>query len=205
MRSRRGWVANDSLPLPGLGQRDAFGEDRHIASNRREEGGVHWLGLPRPFVLLSPHATRAATDATFPLSDNWGDKPILKSVKSWYWGHGSIGGNTLVWFTGLDVAGVPSVSAYLTPASSQSGALLYSTCDMTKFTVVHSKGGIFDISFFPDGAGKKAKAFHVHVKPSQLVGGAEGSGYARWSGKMTGGWAGEKNTTGVALYEEFGL
>ncbi|KAL8283570.1 hypothetical protein RQP46_005673 [Phenoliferia psychrophenolica] len=144
---------------------------------------------------------------------NWGDRPFATTVQSWFWGHGSVGEYTIVWFSALSRTGVHTVSAYLTPTSfSNTGTIPYSTCSPSKLIVLPSDGpypptngtssGAFDISFYPDGPGKKEKQFRVHVTPVRVLISA-GTFYARWSGSLVGGWVGGRNQTGPALYEEF--
>ncbi|KAL8286145.1 hypothetical protein RQP46_004633 [Phenoliferia psychrophenolica] len=134
---------------------------------------------------------------------NWGDRDIYSSIQSWTWLRGSIAGYNIVFVAGTDVAGKAIASAYLNPSAVHTGTPLYSTCDSTNISVVQSGGdddGVYDLSFYPDGPGGKKNAFHVHVQPTAQIGYANGS-YTRWQGTMNGGWAGSKNSTGVALYE----
>ncbi|KID81279.1 Hydroxyneurosporene synthase [Metarhizium guizhouense ARSEF 977] len=44
---------------------------------------------------------------------NWGDKPFVTAVSSWYWGHAHLGPYSVVWFDARDIAGTEYVSAYV--------------------------------------------------------------------------------------------
>lgn len=45
-------------------------------------------------------------------SQNWGDIPFITALKSWYWGHATVGDYDLVFFDMIDPSGANKVGGY---------------------------------------------------------------------------------------------
>ncbi|KAH7146144.1 hypothetical protein EDB81DRAFT_934016 [Dactylonectria macrodidyma] len=55
---------------------------------------------------------------------NWGDKPFVDTVDSWYWGHAVLGAYSVVWFDAVGVDGKEYVSGYV----SKNGRVMQASC-----------------------------------------------------------------------------
>lgn len=58
------------------------------------------------------------------MGQNWGDTPFTSALKSWYWGHATVGDYNLVFFDMIDPTGANKVGGY----ALKNGEVVGSTC-----------------------------------------------------------------------------
>ncbi|KAJ4313583.1 hypothetical protein N0V84_009340 [Fusarium piperis] len=136
---------------------------------------------------------------------NWGDRPFRQQVKSWYWGHSSVGPYSVVWFDALAKDSKEYVSGYVT----KNGKVLQASCKRgavkarpygngNTYPPVPSRE--FPYGFLLDfdlGHGEKLQ---VNVSVSATVVGLQN--YFRFTGKSTATVQG-KRIQGRAIGEHF--
>lgn len=131
----------------------------------------------------------------------------MNMVGSWYWGHGHLGPYSIVWFDALSPDGTESVSAYI----SINDKIIVAACSGVK---VRPLG---DANYPPHAGDPIPAGFSIEID----VGGTKGGRlmanvtnevhlennplYHRFSGKLVGGFQGQEQFSGNALYEEFQL
>lgn len=157
------------------------------------------------------HDSKSHTTSTIslvtPQTENWGSQPFTSVVGSWYWGHGRLGPYSIVWFDALSPDGIESVSAYVT----LHGRVVASSCTGIK---VRPLGN----ATYPPKAGDAPPAgFGLEIDLGLSQGGllvvnatnevhvVNTTTYHRWSGRLSGGFQGQEQLSGNALYEEFQL
>ena len=134
---------------------------------------------------------------------NWGDKPFLDAIQSWYWGHAQVGPYSLVWFDTIAIDGTEYASGYV----AEDGRMVKSSC---------AEGAV---KVRPIGAAYPPKA--TDPAPTgytiEYDLGYEGQfeftttsdfltsmpGYGRYLGNMKGGRKGCESYEGRSLGEEF--
>ncbi|KAJ5734946.1 uncharacterized protein N7483_000071 [Penicillium malachiteum] len=136
-------------------------------------------------------------------------------IDSWYWGHGEIGGYSLVWFSGISSSNATLGSTYV----SKDGTVLVSTCDTTK-TIVRPTGNA-TAAHYPPVAGDTPDGFTVEIElaedewlrvnvsiANEVVG--DGEYHIRWTGNLVGSVEDKDGVRaleggGVAFFEQFAL
>jgi hypothetical protein len=129
--------------------------------------------------------------------------PNKDTVRSWYWGHATVGPYSVVWFDYINLDGTEGASGYV----SENGKVLASTCSGVS---VRPLGGPypptpttslpygFNVSVGVAGQG----TFAVTALNRYVV--TEGEGLSvRWAGSINGGFVGQTEYFGNGLYEQF--
>lgn len=136
---------------------------------------------------------------------NWGDIPFGAAVKSWYWGHGTMGPLSVVWFDAIDAEGQESASGYVVDTST--GQAVGSTCSTLTVrpvgttyppTLSTADPTQFSIAMTLDDG--RALNATVTLLATQIDIGT----CARWTGRMEG-TVGDDFLEGSALWEQFKL
>ncbi|KFY46544.1 hypothetical protein V495_02397 [Pseudogymnoascus sp. VKM F-4514 (FW-929)] len=135
---------------------------------------------------------------------NWGDIPFITALKSWYWGHASVGGYDLVFFDMIDPQGVNKVGGY----ALKDGAVVAQTCTTgvkirpidtpyppTIFTAV-PKSLTLNMTL-NDGT-------HLDAVLTQVTTQLNIGIYVRWIGTIEA-TIGGLTSTGSALWEQFAV
>ncbi|CZR53415.1 uncharacterized protein PAC_03293 [Phialocephala subalpina] len=162
-------------------------------------------------VALTVGSTKLAFTGVAYHDKNWSNQPFTDNVGSWYWGHGHIGGYSLVWFDFLAVNGTEYVSAYV----SKNNKILASSCTPGSIkvrptganadyppTVYTGNPGGFSILVDLNDGGEMS----FNVSTDSIVAGAAGMVYTRWTGVLNGSLNGGKVMTGgAAIFEQFKL
>ncbi|KAI0085433.1 hypothetical protein BDY19DRAFT_896686 [Irpex rosettiformis] len=136
---------------------------------------------------------------------NWGSVPVSNTTRFWYWGHANVGPYSIVWFDYMGLDGKEGSSGYI----AHNGQIMSLTCGSmqvrpTGESVIfpptlanHSPRG-FSISIDVEPQGK----FRMNVQNTRVVSDVYPSGM-RWMGRVQGGFVGQQQYTGNALYEQF--
>ncbi|KFZ08170.1 hypothetical protein V501_06075 [Pseudogymnoascus sp. VKM F-4519 (FW-2642)] len=135
---------------------------------------------------------------------NWGDVPFISALKSWYWGHASVGGYDLVFFDMIDPSGANKVGGY----ALKDGQVVASTCTTgvkirpidtpyppTIFTTV-PKALTLNMTL-DDGSHLDAVLTQTSTQVNIGI-------YVRWVGTIEA-TIGGVTATGAALWEQFAV
>ncbi|KAI0340663.1 hypothetical protein BDW22DRAFT_1360088 [Trametopsis cervina] len=137
---------------------------------------------------------------------NWGAVPTEETVRSWYWGHASLGPYSVVWFEHINLDGTEGTSGYL----AENSTILSSSCAGVTVRPT-GKGAVhpptpatplpsgFSVSLEVPGRG----SFELSAKNINVIAQQDGV-YTRWLGKLSGGFVDENESyEGIAHYEQF--
>ncbi|KAJ7233656.1 hypothetical protein C8J57DRAFT_1576175 [Mycena rebaudengoi] len=163
-------------------------------------------------VLLAIGGTKLAFKGAGYHDKNWSDQPFPTNVDSWYWGHGSVGPYSVVWFDVLGLDGVEYVSAY----AAKDGKIVVASCGAESIRVRPTGR---NSTYPPTISSRRPDGYHITldlpedgvlkmdvVNSASLVEGVPI--YARFIGRTSGSITsigeGERNLlAGVALSEQF--
>ncbi|KAH8816911.1 hypothetical protein F5884DRAFT_239232 [Xylogone sp. PMI_703] len=185
------------------------GQDMHVGPNVGWSNAVPDAVGDVNFVI---HGSRLAFTGVAYHDKNWGDAPFASVVGSWYWGHGRLGGYSIVWFSFLTPAGDNHVSAYVAKgdkiltASCKSGSIKVRPTganDEYPPKPGNPPPGGFAIEIEIDEHGKQTLQANVTLMTTVVDGETL---YYRMLGGMKGrvGKHGPE-LTGPALYEQFAI
>jgi len=138
---------------------------------------------------------------------NWSAQTFLLNVGSWFWGHGTLGEWSIVWFDFLAPNGTEYISSY----ASRNGIIVAASCESGSIsvrpsgvnstyppTIYSGSPGGFSIQLDLGDEGSMG----VNVT-GETITVEVGNEYTRWLGGMEGSINGGEVLTGIALYEEF--
>jgi hypothetical protein len=146
---------------------------------------------------------------------NWGGLELQTCVESWYWGRGTVGPYSLVWFVVISgITGEQYSSAYLvndgkvevanlnTPHTTRVSMTVLPTGNGTQYppSAEDNLPTGFLIEF--NGATGEKWSFSaeaVHIALDNSEGGPDG--YTRWAGTVSGGQKGGSVATGSGVWE----
>ncbi|PYH89413.1 hypothetical protein BO71DRAFT_453457 [Aspergillus ellipticus CBS 707.79] len=132
---------------------------------------------------------------------NWGSRPFQTLIKTWSWGHATVGAYSLVWFQyhpapGLDPANPNSINPVISAYLARDGQVLISGCEAGIVNVTEkSAGGRYAVEMVMQGV-------RLDVQGVLLVAG-DAKYYSRWNGRVGGVVLGERVGGGVAVFETF--
>ena len=139
--------------------------------------------------------------------ENWGTQPFTSVVGSWYWGHGRLGPYSIVWFDALSPDGTESVSAYV----SLDDRIVVAACSGIRVRP------LCGVNYPPKAGDPPPVGFSIEIDLGAANGGLlvvnatsevilqSNPSYYRAAGTLSGGFAGQKQLSGNALYEQFHL
>ncbi|KAF2723130.1 hypothetical protein K431DRAFT_319234 [Polychaeton citri CBS 116435] len=143
---------------------------------------------------------------------NWGDQPFLNSVRSWYWGHGTLGPYQIVFFDALDPSYPGSASEHFSAYVARDGKIVSASCG-TESAIVRPVGG--DDTYPPTVTSEIPAGYSITftdvegktmwINATNLATSYDGAPiYARFLGTLQGGFVGDEQVlSGVAQYEQF--
>ncbi|KAH8805358.1 hypothetical protein F5884DRAFT_679389 [Xylogone sp. PMI_703] len=135
---------------------------------------------------------------------NWGLKPLPDAVGSWYWGHARLGPYSIVYFDVLQRDSSEIVSAYL----SKEGKVVSLGCSGLKVRPIGTEFPPTVTTPVPEGF-----TLEYQTESGTLVANLTGStawvapldhpgwGYDRFSGVIQGGFKGQEQFSGPAVFE----
>ncbi|KAH8892782.1 hypothetical protein GQ53DRAFT_745831 [Thozetella sp. PMI_491] len=139
---------------------------------------------------------------------NWGDVSFYSAVQSWYWGHAQLGPYTLVWFDAISKEGDEWVSGYV----ARDGEIVHADCEVD---VVKVRPFGDNSAYPPEALSGDASGFTIEYNLGEkgmlranVTAEAVQLGaivYWRDIGAISGGFVGQEQYTGRALWDQIKL
>ncbi|KAJ0419576.1 hypothetical protein BJY00DRAFT_313958 [Aspergillus carlsbadensis] len=134
---------------------------------------------------------------------NFGDQPLMSAIETFYWGHGHLGGYSIVWIDALTPDGVNTLSAYV----ARDGEILVAGCEGIRARPYGANS-----TYPPRLNSGRPTGFTVDIdtpegqlalRTETVYLTFEGLPFRQWSGFLTGTLNGEVLPQGVALWQQF--